>query len=133
VDAAPLTSPTLNGIPTAPTATAGTNTNQIASTAFVTTAVSAKANAAHTHAVSDITSLQGLLDAKAPLASPALTGVPTAPTAVAGTNTTQLATTAFVLSQIGASGASGTASLTGGSIDGTAIGATTASDRKSVV
>ena len=130
VDAAPLTSPTLNGIPTAPTATAGTNTNQIASTAFVTTAVSAKANAAHTHAVSDITSLQGLLDAKAPLASPALTGVPTAPTAVAGTNTTQLATTAFVLSQIGASGASGTASLTGGSIDGTAIGATTASTGK---
>jgi hypothetical protein len=35
---------------------------------------------------------------KAPLASPALTGVPTAPTAAAGTNTTQLATTAFVTS-----------------------------------
>lgn len=33
---------------------------------------------------------------KAPLASPALTGTPTAPTAPAGTNTTQLATTAFV-------------------------------------
>ena len=32
----------------------------------------------------------------APLASPALTGVPTAPTASAGTNTTQVATTAFV-------------------------------------
>lgn len=32
----------------------------------------------------------------APLASPALTGVPTAPTAAAGTNTTQLATTAYV-------------------------------------
>ena len=36
------------------------------------------------------------LDKKAPLASPALTGTPTAPTAAAGTNTTQLATTAFV-------------------------------------
>ena len=36
------------------------------------------------------------LDSKAPLASPALTGVPTAPTAVAGTNTTQIASTAFV-------------------------------------
>lgn len=34
---------------------------------------------------------------KAPLASPALTGVPTAPTAAVGTNTTQIATTAFVL------------------------------------
>ncbi|NBR07944.1 MAG: hypothetical protein EBT92_19580, partial [Planctomycetes bacterium] len=32
----------------------------------------------------------------APIASPALTGVPTAPTATAGTNTTQIATTAFV-------------------------------------
>ncbi|MGM3173735.1 phage tail protein [Dickeya lacustris] len=32
----------------------------------------------------------------APLASPALSGVPTAPTAVAGTNNSQLATTAFV-------------------------------------
>lgn len=32
---------------------------------------------------------------KAPLASPALTGVPTAPTAAPGTSTTQLATTAF--------------------------------------
>jgi hypothetical protein len=32
----------------------------------------------------------------APLASPALTGTPTAPTAAAGTNTTQLATTAYV-------------------------------------
>lgn len=33
---------------------------------------------------------------RAPLASPVLTGVPTAPTAAAGTNTTQIATTAFV-------------------------------------
>lgn len=32
----------------------------------------------------------------APLASPALTGTPTAPTAAAGTNTTQVATTSFV-------------------------------------
>jgi hypothetical protein len=32
----------------------------------------------------------------APLASPALTGTPTAPTAAPGTSTTQLATTAFV-------------------------------------
>ena len=37
-----------------------------------------------------------LLAAKAPLASPTLTGTPTAPTATAGTNTTQIATTAFV-------------------------------------
>lgn len=37
----------------------------------------------------------------APLASPAFTGTPTAPTATVGTNTTQLATTAFVLANIG--------------------------------
>lgn len=36
------------------------------------------------------------LTAKADLASPALTGTPTAPTASSGTNTTQVATTAFV-------------------------------------
>jgi hypothetical protein len=42
------------------------------------------------------TATQTALDAKAPLASPALTGVPTAPTATSGTNTTQVATTAFV-------------------------------------
>ncbi|WJY13246.1 phage tail protein [Pectobacteriaceae bacterium CE90] len=36
----------------------------------------------------------------APINSPALTGTPTAPTAVLGTNTTQLATTAFVQSEL---------------------------------
>ena len=36
----------------------------------------------------------------APLASPALTGVPTAPTAAANTNTTQVATTAFVQTEL---------------------------------
>ncbi len=38
---------------------------------------------------------------KADLASPSLTGTPTAPTATAGTNTTQLATTAFVQTAVG--------------------------------
>ncbi len=39
---APLASPTFTGTPLVPTATAGTNTTQIASTEFVTTAVSTK-------------------------------------------------------------------------------------------
>ena len=47
----------------------------------------------------------GITDAAA-LASPALTGLPTAPTASSGTNTTQLATTAFVTTAV--SSASGT-------------------------
>ena len=56
-------------------------------------------------AISTVTGLQGALDAKAPLASPALTGVPSAPTAAVGTNTTQLATTAFSKAQIAADAA----------------------------
>lgn len=46
----------------------------------------------------------GLVTGAAPLASPAFTGVPTAPTASAGTNTTQIASTAFVIGEIGAPG-----------------------------
>lgn len=49
---------------------------------------------------------------KAPLASPTFTGTPAAPTAVAGTNTTQIATTAHVLAE-----RTNTATLTGKTID----------------
>ncbi len=48
-----------------------------------------------------LTKLITLINEKfAPLNSPAITGVPTAPTAASGTNTTQLATTAFVQSAL---------------------------------
>ena len=75
---ADLISPTFAGIPAAPTATPGTSTTQLATTAFVTTADQLKAD----------------------LISPTFTGTPTAPTATAGTNTTQVATTDFVRSLI---------------------------------
>lgn len=52
-----------------------------------------------TRAEADVITDLGI-DLKAPLASPALTGTPTAPTATAGTNTTQIATTAFVKTAI---------------------------------
>ena len=65
-------SPALAGTPTAPTASAATDTTQIATTAFVQ-------------------------DQKA---SPAFTGTPTAPTATTTTDTTQIATTAFVQQEI---------------------------------
>lgn len=52
-------------------------------------------------AESQVTGLENDLALKAPLASPAFTGVPTAPTAAAGTNTTQIATTEFVQTAIG--------------------------------
>jgi hypothetical protein len=45
----------------------------------------------------ELTAVASAISSKADLNSPALTGTPTAPTASAGTNTTQLATTAFVL------------------------------------
>ena len=51
------------------------------------------------------TEFNGIVSAvasKADINSPALTGVPTAPTAIQGTNTTQLATTAFVRTEINA-------------------------------
>jgi hypothetical protein len=44
----------------------------------------------------------------APIDSPSFTGTPTAPTATAGTNTTQVATTAFVTAAIAAGGGSST-------------------------
>jgi hypothetical protein len=47
---------------------------------------------------------QTALNLKANLASPSLTGTPLAPTAVVGTNNTQIATTAFVHSTVGAGG-----------------------------
>ncbi|MGS3700141.1 phage tail protein [Citrobacter freundii] len=93
---APKESPALTGTPKAPTAPAGTNTTQIANTAFVQAVVTALNNA---------------LALKAPLASPALTGVPTAPTAEQTVNNTQVATTAFVKSAIAALVASSPAAL----------------------
>jgi hypothetical protein len=62
-------------------------------------------NIAQSH-IANLTTDLGLLasqasvDLKAPLASPALTGTPTAPTANTATNTTQIATTAFVQQEI---------------------------------
>ena len=64
------------------------------------TPVTSTAWGAITGTLSAQTDLQTALDAKSPLASPTFTGVPAAPTATAGTNTTQLATTAFVTAAV---------------------------------
>jgi uncharacterized protein (DUF2141 family) len=157
-------SPTLTGIPTSPTAASGTNTTQIATTAFVAAAVivagatpdatsstsgkiqlagdlsgSATAPSIANNAITTAKILDGAisdskiatgisaskvglgnvnntsdadkpvstailtaLNNKAALASPTLTGLPTSPTAAIGTNTTQIATTAFVKTAIDA-------------------------------
>lgn len=53
-------------------------------------------------AKADASATTTALAAKAPIASPTFTGVPAAPTAVSGTNTTQVATTAYVQTEISA-------------------------------
>lgn len=57
-------------------------------------------NCANGSAATDYATM-GQIAGFAPLASPAFTGTPTAPTASAGTNSTQLATTAFVATALG--------------------------------
>ena len=55
------------------------------------------------HLSGAISAIQPQLNSKAGLVSPGFSGIPTAPTATAGTNTTQLATTAFVQAAVAAS------------------------------
>jgi hypothetical protein len=50
----------------------------------------------------EFNSIAGAISSKADLASPTFTGTPAAPTATAGSSTTQLATTAFVTAALGA-------------------------------
>ena len=100
VGAAPLASPVFTGNPQAPTPTPGDNDTSIATTAFVTQAISVlpapvtsfngRTGAVNFQA-SDVSAVGGAL-----LASPGFTGTPTGPTATPGTSNTQLATTAFV-------------------------------------
>lgn len=61
------------------------------------------------------TAQQAALNLKAPLASPAFTGVPTVPTAAPGTNTTQVASTAFVTAALSTAGGGLTIRETDGS------------------
>lgn len=64
-----------------------------------------------TNLTADLGTLTTNINLKAPLASPTLTGTPAAPTAATSTNTTQIATTAFVQAQYAANHLTGSASL----------------------
>ena len=166
---ADIASPTFTGTPAAPTAGAGTNTTQLATTAFVSAAIASLVDGApgaidtlnelaaalgddanfSTTITNSIAAVQADVDQnevdgdaadaalsgriavleadpttaaavaavqadvdqnesdadaaialKADIASPALTGTPTAPTAAADTNTTQIATTAYVQTEL---------------------------------
>ena len=84
---ADLVSPTFTGTPLAPTASAGTNNTQLATTAYADAAIVAERTATTTLTNKSLT-------------SPTLTGTPVAPTAAVNTNDTQVATTAYVVAQI---------------------------------
>jgi len=89
-------SPAFTGVPTAPTASLGVNTTQIATTAFVNNSISNFSGSIN--------------DAK-------LLGNSTAITASLGTSTTQIATTAFVINQLGgANSITCVGNITGGNL-----------------
>jgi hypothetical protein len=105
---APLSSPTLTGIPAAPTGSAGTNTTQIATTAFDTAAVGVETARA--------TAAEAL---KAPLASPTFTGSVTIPGG--SVNSTTIGGTTPAAGTFTTLGATGAATFSGG-ITGTLTG-----------
>ena len=87
---------TLDGL-TASTTELNTLDGLTATTTELNTLDGLTATTAELNYVDGVTSaIQTQLDSKAPLASPALTGTPTAPTASVSTDSTQVATTAFV-------------------------------------
>jgi hypothetical protein len=103
---APLASPSLTGTPLSTTAAADTNTTQIATTAYVVGQASSTAPVVDGTAAVGTSLKYARADhvhptdtSRASLASPSLTGTPLAPTAAVDTNTTQIATTAYVVGQ----------------------------------
>jgi hypothetical protein len=64
----------------------------------------------------ELTAVASAISSKADINSPALTGTPTAPTASAATNTTQIATTAFVQTALSAAFTSGMIMMWSGTI-----------------
>lgn len=82
----------------------------------------------------ELIAVEAAINSKADLDGPTLTGVPSAPTASAGTNSTQIASTAFVTTAVtNATGSLGTLStqnansvaITGGTLTGTTVNGVT--------
>jgi len=117
---AALVSPAFSGVPTAPTASLGNNSTQIATTAFVLANAGsgggggtpsdtlplmdgvASAGVAVEYSRGD--HVHPLPTGFAPINSPTFTGNPTAPTPLAGDSDTSIATTAFVANAVSAAG-----------------------------
>jgi hypothetical protein len=121
VGGALIASPTFTGNPKAPTPAVADNSTSLATTAFVAAGFMTPAQVAASYAT------VASLAAYAPLASPALTGSPTAPTQAPGDNDTSIATTAFVTSAIAAKAAAPvqTPTLAGNVVVGTTMTAAT--------
>jgi branched-subunit amino acid aminotransferase/4-amino-4-deoxychorismate lyase len=95
-------SPAFTGTPTAPTATAGTNTVQIATTAFVSNspAFNGVPTAPTAAYGTNTTQLATTAFVQGEKVSTSLSGIPTVPTAANGTSTTQIASTEFVINNL---------------------------------
>jgi hypothetical protein len=126
---APLSSPALTGIPTAPTASNVTYTldsNWVSSKNLIVNFSGANQSSLATIGfVANVLSLMPFPDLTnlAPKASPVLTGVPTAPNAPAGTASQQIATTRFVAENspvLSVNGQTGTITLGVSNITGAA-------------
>ena len=99
-------SPTFTGAPLSTTAAADTNTTQVATTAYVVGQASSTAPVVDGVATVGTSLRYARADhihptdtSRAPLDSPSLTGTPLSITAAVDTNTTQIATTAYVVGQ----------------------------------
>lgn len=129
----------LTGVPTVPTASPGTNSTQIASTAYVVTSFAPLASPTFTgtptlptgtiavtqtpgNNTTAVATTAFVAASFAPLASPTFTGVPAVPTATTGTSTTQAASTAFVSNTFAAPPAYGL--TTPNAVHATTVGAT---------
>lgn len=137
-----INSPTFTGSPATTTPGAGDSSTRIANTAwvnlqgYITAATAPVLSVAGKTGV--VTLVVGDVGGAAPLASPTFTGIPAGPTAAPGTNTTQLATTAFVTaagfqgaiqfqnqgSNVGTPGSELIVNFTGGGVVASIVGST---------
>ena len=138
---------------------ATSHTHSIANVVNLTTALNSKADSSHAHteyaatshghAIANITGLETALSGKAdsnhthtgyattghahvdyaPLASPTFTGTPAAPTAAANTNTTQVATTAFVTTALSGIGIADATTAVAGKVMLASAGDTTSTNK----
>ena len=131
VTVAALAGPAFTGTPTAPTASPGTNSTQLATTAYADTGLALRLLKSGDTMTGNLAmsnnKVTGLAAASAngeavryeqitplaTLASPAFTGTPTAPTQSALDNSTKLATTAYVDTAVATATPNGTASVRG--------------------